>query len=85
LLSHGGRALTSVRTKDEATDNFTITITINKLYLFTLVLDVFTRHLRARIKMYVFFFVEDVVLLGDSREKLNGRLKTSLKSVWYPP
>jgi len=30
-------------------------------------------------------FVDDVVLLGESREELNERLETNLRNVWHLP
>jgi len=28
-------------------------------------------------------FVDDIVLLGESKEGLNGRLETSLRNIWF--
>ena len=73
-------ASTSVRTQDGATDDFPITIGLHQgstlsPYLFTLVLDVLTEHIQ-ELAPRCMLFADDVVLLGESREELNGRLET---------
>jgi len=73
-------ASTSVKTQDEATENFPITIGLHQgstlsPYLFTLVLDVLTEHIQ-ELAPRCMLFTHDVVLLGESREELNGRLET---------
>ena len=73
-------ASTSVRTQDGATDDFPITIGLHQgstlsPYLFTLVLDVLTEHIE-ELAPRCMLFADDVVLLGESREELNGRLET---------
>jgi hypothetical protein len=74
------RALTRVKTQDRATDDFSITIELHQRstldsYFFTLVLDVLTKHIQ-ELAPRCMFFVDDVVLLGESNEKLNWRLET---------
>ena len=44
-------------------------------YLFTLVLDVLTEHIQELAPRCI-LFANDVVLLGESREEVNGRLET---------
>jgi len=73
-------ALTSVRTQDGATKDFPITIGLHQgltlsPYLFTLVLDVLTKHIH-ELAPRCMLFADDVVLFGESREELNGRLET---------
>jgi len=73
-------ALTSVRTLDGVTEDFPVTIGLHQgsslsPYLFTLVLDVLTEHIQ-ELAPRCMFFADDVVLLGESREELNGRLET---------
>jgi len=84
-------ASTSVRTRDGDTVDFPITIGLHQgstlsPYLFTLVLDVLTEHIQELAPRCMLFAV-DVVLLGESREELNGRLdlEASLRSVWFSP
>jgi len=72
------RASTSVRTQDGAIEDFPITIGLHQgstlsPYLFTLVLDVLTKHIQ-ELAPRCMLFADDVVLLGESREELNGRL-----------
>jgi len=74
------RASTSVRTQDEATEDFSITIGLHQgstlsPYLSTLVLDVLTEHIQ-ELAPRCMLFADDVVLLGELREELNGRLET---------
>jgi hypothetical protein len=71
---------TSVRTQDGDTEDFPIIIRLHQgsnlsPYPFTLVLDVMTEHIQ-EIAPRCMLFADDVVLLGESREELNGRLKT---------
>ena len=49
-------------------------------------MDVLTGHIQELAPKCIPLAV-DVVLLGESREELNGRLdlKESLRSVWFPP
>jgi hypothetical protein len=73
-------ASTSVRTQDGATEDFPITIGLHQgstlsPYLFTLVLDVLTEHIQ-ELAPRCMLFADDVVLLGELREELNGRLET---------
>jgi len=73
-------ASTSVRTQDGDTVDFPITIGLHQgstlsPYLFTLVLDVLTEHIQ-ELAPRCMLFADDVVLLGESREELNGRLET---------
>ena len=73
-------ALTSVRTQDGDAVDFPITIGLHQWstlspYLFTLVLDVLTKHIQ-ELAPRCMLFADDVVLLGESREELNGRLET---------
>jgi len=68
------------------TEGFPITIGLHQgstpsPYLFTLVLDVLTEHILKRAPRCM-LFVDDRVLLGESKEELNGRLETSLRNVW---
>ena len=72
-------ALTSMRTHDVATVDFSITIGLHQgstlsPYLFTLVLDVLTEHIQ-KLAPRCMFFADDVVLLGELRKELNGRLE----------
>src|SRR3954464_4841709 len=46
-----------------------------RLYLFTLVLVVLTIHVQ-KLALKCMHFADDIVLLGESREKLNGKLET---------
>jgi len=74
------RASTSVRTQDGDIVDFPITIGLHQgstlsPYLFTLVLDVLTEYIQ-ELALRCMLFVDDVVLLGESREELNGRLET---------
>jgi len=69
---------TSVRTQDGDTEDFPIIIGLHQgstliPYLFTLVLDVLTEHIQ-ELAPRCMLFADDVVLLGESREELNGRL-----------
>jgi len=50
-------------------------------YLFTFVLDVLTEHIQERAPRCM-LFADERVLLGESKEELNGRLETSLRNVW---
>jgi hypothetical protein len=80
---------TSVRTLGRATNNFPITIGLHQgstlcCYLFTLVSDVPTEHIQELALRYM-LFVDDIVLLRESREELNGWLKKSLRSVRLLP
>jgi len=73
-------ASTSVRTQDGDTVDFPITIGLHQgstlsLYLLTLVLYVLTEHIQ-ELAPRCMLFADDVVLLGESREELNGRLET---------
>jgi len=73
-------ASTSARTKDGSTEDFPMTIGLHQgstlsPYLFTLVLDVLTEHIQ-ELAPRCMLFADDVVLLGESREELNGRLET---------
>ena len=71
-------ASTSVRMQNGATEDFPITIglhqgsTLNS-YLFTLVLIVLTEQIQ-ELASRCMLFADDVVLLGESREELNGRI-----------
>ena len=72
-------ALTSVRMYDGATKDFSITVGLHQgltlsHYHFTLVLDVLTKHIQ-ELAPRCMLFADDVVLLGEWREELNGRLK----------
>nr|ABN08628.1 RNA-directed DNA polymerase (Reverse transcriptase) [Medicago truncatula] len=69
-------ASTCVRTQDGDTVDFPITIGLHQgstlsPYLFTLVLDVLTEHIQ-ELAPRCMLFADDVVLLGESREELNG-------------
>jgi len=71
---------TSVRTQDGATEDFPIKIRLHQgstlsHYLFTLVLDVLTEHIQ-ELAPRCMLFTDDVVMLGESREELNGRFET---------
>ncbi|POO76497.1 hypothetical protein C1T30_42845, partial [Bacillus sp. MBGLi97] len=44
------------------------------LYFFTLVLEVFTEHIQEPVP-WCMFFVDDIVLIGESREDLNKKLE----------
>ena len=73
-------ASTSVRTHDRTTEDFPITIGLHQgstlsPYLFTLVLDVLTEHIQ-ELAPRCMLYADDVVLLGESREEVNGRLET---------
>jgi hypothetical protein len=68
-------ASTSMRTHDEATDDFPITIGLHQgstlsPYLLTLVLDV-TEHIQ-ELAPSCMLFADDAVLLGELREELSG-------------
>ena len=74
------RASASVRTQDGTMDDFPITIGLHQgstlsPYLFTLVLDVLTEHIQ-ELAPRCMLFADAVVLLGESREEVNGRLET---------
>ena len=74
-----GGGSTSVRTQDGDTEDFPIIIGLHQgstliPYLFTLVLDVLTEHIQ-ELAPRCMLFADDVVLLGESREELNGRLE----------
>jgi len=74
------RVSTSVRTQDGDTEDFPITIGMHQgstlsPYLFTLVFDVLTEHIQ-ELAPRCMLFVDDVVMLGEWREELNGRLET---------
>jgi len=78
-------ASTSVRTQDGATEDFPITIALHQgstlsPYLFTLVLDVLTEHIQ-ELASRCMLFADDVVLLWESREELNGRLETWRQAI----
>jgi len=69
-----------VRTQDGTTEDFPITIGLHQgstlsPYLFTLVLDVLTEHIQ-ELALRCMLFPDDIVLLGESREEVNGRLET---------
>jgi len=69
-----------VRTHDGTTEDFPITIGLHQgstlsPYLFTLVLDVLTEQIQ-ELAPRCMLFADDVVLLGESREEVNGRLET---------
>jgi len=73
-------ASTSVRMQDGTTEDFLITIGLHQgstlsPYLFTLVLDVLTKHIQ-ELAPRCMLFADDVVLLGESRKEVNGRLET---------
>ena len=73
-------ASTSVRTQDGTTEDFPITIELHQgsarsPYLFTLVLDVLTEHIQW-LAPRCMLFADDVVLLSESRDEVNGRLET---------
>ncbi|KAH1220391.1 LINE-1 retrotransposable element ORF2 protein [Glycine max] len=74
------RVSTSVRTQGGESDDFPITIGLHQgstlsPYLFTLILDVLTEQIQ-EIMPRCMLFADDIVLLGESREELNERLKT---------
>ncbi|KAL5168243.1 LINE-1 retrotransposable element ORF2 protein [Glycine soja] len=74
------RVSTSVRTQGGESDDFPITIGLHQgstlsSYLFTLILDVLTEQIQ-EIAPRCMLFADDIVLLGESREELNERLKT---------
>lgn len=77
---------TIVRTQCVVTEDFPIPIglhqelTLNP-YLLTIVLDVLMQHIQEVAPRRCMSFVDDMVLLEESREKLNERLETSLRSV----
>lgn len=68
-------------TQGGETHDFPITIclpqgsTLNS-YLFTLILDVFTKHIQELAMRCIFFADEYIVLLGELTEDLNKRLET---------
>ena len=69
-----------MRTQDGTTEDFPITIGLHQgstlsPYLFTLVLDVLTEHIQ-ELAPRCMLFADAVVLLGESREEVNGRLET---------
>ena len=69
-----------MRTQDGTTEDFPITIGLHQgstlsPYLFTLVLDVLTEHIQ-ELALRCMLFPDDIVLLGESREEVNGRLET---------
>jgi len=72
---------TSVRTHDGVTEDFLITIGLHQgsslsHYLFTLILDVLTKHIQELAPRWMLFADDVYILLGESREELNGRLVT---------
>lgn len=78
-------ASTSARTQDRATDDFPIAIGLHQgsilnPYLFTLILDVLTKHIQ-ELTPRCMLFEDDVVLLGEPREELNERLETWRKTL----
>ncbi|KAM7490942.1 hypothetical protein LguiA_033863 [Lonicera macranthoides] len=73
-------AMTSVRTHSGSTEDFPITIGLHQgsalsPYLFTLVLDVLTEHIQEPAPRCM-LFADDIVLVGESREELNGKVET---------
>lgn len=71
---------TSVRMQNGVTEDFPITIELHQgptlsFYLFTLVLDVLIEHIQ-ELALRCMLLVDNIVLLAESREELNGRLYT---------
>jgi hypothetical protein len=69
-----------VRTYEGPSDDFPITIGLHEgstlsSYLFIFVLDVLADHVQ-ELATICLFFVDDVVLFGEMREELNGKLET---------
>jgi hypothetical protein len=70
---------TSVRTNGGDTPDFPITIGVHQgsalsPYLFTLVMDILTRHIHDDIP-WCMLFADDVVLIDESREGVNAKLE----------
>jgi hypothetical protein len=70
---------TCVRTYDGVTEDFPINIGLHQgstlsPYLFTLVLDVLTKHIQEPVPQCM-LFADDIVLVGESREEINGKLE----------
>lgn len=73
------RASTIARTQSEATD-FSITIGLHQgstltTLSFYISLDILTKHIQEPTPRCM-FFADDIVLLGELRKELNGRLET---------
>ena len=78
-------ASNSVRTHDGDTVDFLVTIGLHQgstlsPYLFTLVLDVLTEHTQ-ELAPRCMIYSDGVVLLGELREELNGKLETWRQSL----
>jgi len=79
-------ALTSVSTHDGATDDFSIRIWLHQEptlspYIFTLVFYMrLTEHIQELTPRCI-LFTDDIVLLGVSREELNGGLETLTQAL----
>ena len=74
------QAMTCVRTQGGDTIDFPINIDVHQgsslsPYLFILVLDVLTAHIQETVPNCM-LFVDDIILVGESREELNGKLET---------
>ena len=70
---------TSVRTQNGTTEDFPIKIGLHQgstlsPYLFTLVMDVLTEHIQEPVPQCM-LFADDIVLAGESREEINGKLE----------
>lgn len=79
----------SMQPQGGKTNDFPITIGLDQgsvicLYLFTLILDVFTKHIQ-ELATRCMFFVDDIVLLEESMEGLNERLETRFRKTWILP
>ena len=77
--------MTSVRTQGGDTKYFPLTIglhhgSILSSYLFTIVLDLF-RNTSKNEHQDVCFSADDIVLRGELKDELNGRLETSLRNI----
>jgi hypothetical protein len=71
--------VTSVRTSDGDTNNFSINIGLHQglalsLYLFALVIDEVTRDIQSDI-LWCMLFTDDVVLVYESRTRVDQKLE----------
>lgn len=72
---------TSVQTNNGDTNDFPIIIDLHQgstlsSYLFTLILNVLTKHIQKLASRRVFFFTDDIVILTESNKDLNEWLET---------
>jgi hypothetical protein len=79
------RVSTNVRSHNRIIIKFSIIIELHlestlSSYNFTLVLDVFTEHIQ-ELATRCIFFADDVVMVGKSREELNGKLETMRQAL----